>query len=111
MILLGLEVPAALHALTVGAVGTMTLAVMTRASLGHSGRALAADGATRAIYVLITLAAVLRVVSPLAGAQAVLVTSLAGLAWSAAFAVFALHYGRFLIAPQRSGVKSATGSS
>ncbi|HVJ24675.1 MAG TPA: NnrS family protein [Burkholderiales bacterium] len=111
MILLGLEVPAALHALTVGAVGTMTLAVMTRASLGHSGRALVADGATRAIYVLITLAALLRVLSPLAGAQTVLVTSLAGLAWSAAFATFALHYGRFLVSSQRSGVKSATGSS
>jgi uncharacterized protein involved in response to NO len=104
LVLLGLEVPGALHALTVGAVGTMTLAVMTRASLGHSGRALVADGVTRAIYVLITLAALLRVLSPLAGAQAVLVTSLAGLAWSAAFATFALHYGRFLVAPQRSGV-------
>ena len=111
LILLGLEVPAALHALTVGAIGTMTLAVMTRASLGHSGRALVADGATQAIYVLITLAALLRVLSPLAGAQAVLVTSLAGLAWSAAFATFTVHYGRFLVAPQPSGVKSATGSS
>jgi uncharacterized protein involved in response to NO len=111
LILLGLEVPAALHALTVGAIGTMTLAVMTRASLGHSGRALVADGVTRGIYVLITLAAVLRVLSPVAGAQSVLVTSLAGLAWSAAFATFAVHYGRFLVAAQRSGVNSATGSS
>ena len=99
LILLGLDVPAgaALHALTVGAVGTMTLAVMTRASLGHSGRALVADGATVAIYALVTLAALLRVLSPLSGGQALLVTSLAGLAWSAAFGLFALHYGRLLI--------------
>ena len=105
LILLGLDPvsSAALHALTVGAIGTMTLAVMTRASLGHTGRALVADRATVAIYLLITLAALLRVASPFLGAQAVLVTSLAGLAWSAGFATFALHYGSFLIgvAPRR----------
>jgi len=88
---------AALHALTVGAVGTMTLAVMTRATLGHTGRPLAADGATVAIYALVTLAVLLRLVSPFAGVHAVLIASLSGVAWSAAFATFALHYGRFLI--------------
>jgi uncharacterized protein involved in response to NO len=99
LILLGLDPAssAALHALTVGAIGTMTLAVMTRASLGHTGRALVADRATLAIYGLVTLAALLRVASPFAGAQAVLVTSLAGVAWSVAFATFAVHYGTFLI--------------
>jgi len=99
LILLGLDPgsSAALHALTVGAIGTMTLAVMTRASLGHTGRALVADRATLAIYLLVTLAALLRVASPFAGAQGVLVTSLAGVAWSAAFATFAVHYGTFLI--------------
>ena len=111
LILLGLDPgsSAALHALTVGAIGTMTLAVMTRASLGHTGRALTADRATCAIYVLITLAALLRMASPFAGAQAVLVTSLAGVAWSAAFAIFALHYGRFLI-QSTPAVKSSTVS-
>jgi uncharacterized protein involved in response to NO len=99
LILLGLEIQpqAALHALTVGAIGTMTLAVMTRASLGHTGRALTADAATVAIYVLVTLAALMRVLSPLAGPHAVLVTSFAGLAWTAAFATFAFHYGRMLV--------------
>lgn len=61
---------AALHALTVGAIGTMTLAVMTRASLGHTGRSLVAGPGTQAIYVFVTLAAllrVLRVLSPFAG--------------------------------------------
>jgi len=101
MILLGLEAPAALHALTVGAVGTMTLAVMTRATLGHTGRALVADRATVAIYALVTLAVLLRLASPFAGARAVLVVSLSGVAWSAAFATFALHYGRFLIQEKR----------
>jgi len=109
LILLGLDPAsrAALHALTVGAIGTMTLAVMTRASLGHTGRALVADRATLAIYGLVTLAALLRVASPFAGAQAVLVTSLAGVAWSAAFATFALHYGTFLIGVRPSHEKTA----
>jgi uncharacterized protein involved in response to NO len=99
LILLGLDPAssAALHALTVGAIGTMTLAVMTRASLGHTGRALVADRATVAIYALVTLAALLRVASPFSGAHAMLMISLSGLAWSAAFATFALHYGSFLI--------------
>lgn len=93
LVLLGLEAPAALHALTVGAVGTMTLAVMTRASLGHTGRTLHADGATVTIYLLIGAAALLRV----GGAQSVLLVSLSGLAWSAAFGLFVLHYGRCLL--------------
>jgi uncharacterized protein involved in response to NO len=88
---------AGVHALTVGAIGTMTLAVMTRASLGHTGQPLHAGPATSAIYVLVTLAALLRVASPLAGAQVALATSLAGLAWSAAFALFAFAYGPLLL--------------
>ena len=91
---------AGVHALTVGAVGTMTLAVMTRASLGHTGQALRAGAGTSAIYVLVTLAAVLRVAAPLAGAQFALVTSLAGLAWTGAFALFALLYGPSLVRPR-----------
>jgi uncharacterized protein involved in response to NO len=101
LVLLGLGAPAALHALTVGAVGTMTLAVMTRASLGHSGRALAADRSTIAIYLLISAAALLRI----AGYQSVLVVSLSGLAWSAAFGLFVLHYGCILVdAGQKPGL-------
>jgi uncharacterized protein involved in response to NO len=83
---------AALHALTVGAVGTMTLAVMTRATLGHSGQPLAAGGGTIAIYLLVTLAALLRVAVPMAGTSAVPLTWLAGAAWSASFLLFVLLY-------------------
>jgi hypothetical protein len=55
---------APLHALTAGAIGTMTLAVMTRATLGHTGRVLAAGAMTSAIYALVTAAALLRVAAP-----------------------------------------------
>jgi uncharacterized protein involved in response to NO len=91
---------AALHALTVGAIGTMTLAVMTRASLGHTGRPLLAGPGTRTIYVLITLAAVLRVLSPLAGDRMDLALVFAGAAWSGAFGLFAILYGVPLARPR-----------
>ena len=94
---------AALHALTVGAVGTMTLAVMSRASLGHTSRPLSIGPGTKTIYVLITMAAVLRVLSPLAGDHTELVLSLAGAAWSGAFGLFAVLYGGPLARPRVQG--------
>ena len=81
-----------LHALTVGAIGTMTLAVMTRATLGHTGRPLAAGPGTAAIYILVTLAAVLRLLAPLGSAPYLVMLSLAGAAWSGAFGLFVLLY-------------------
>lgn len=98
-----LPATAALHALTVGAVGTMTLAVMTRATLGHTGRSLTAGPGTKLIYVLITLAALLRVLSPLAGEDADFALTLAGAAWSGAFGLFAVLYGRALAWPRVQG--------
>ncbi len=82
----------ALHALTVGAIGTMTLAVMTRATLGHSGRPLAAGRGTATIYLLVTLAALARLAVPFSGVWAMPLTWLAGAAWSAAFLLFFLLY-------------------
>ena len=95
-----LPATAALHALTVGAVGTMTLAVMTRVSLGHTRRPLTAGPATRVIYALITVAAALRIFSPLAGDRIYLVLWLAGAAWSGAFGLFAVFYGGVLLRPR-----------
>jgi len=91
---------AALHALGVGAVGTMTLGVMTRATLGHSGRALAAGAGTSAIYALVTIGAALRVLAPFT-AQALILTSLAGAAWSAAFLLFAILYAPIFFANKK----------
>jgi uncharacterized protein involved in response to NO len=91
---------AALHALTAGAIGTMTLAVMTRASLGHTGHALAAGRGTVAIYTLVTLAALLRLVAPLAASHYLLLLALAGAAWSSAFGLFALLYAPTLARPR-----------
>jgi len=90
----------ALHALTAGAIGTMTLAVMTRASLGHTGRPLVAGHGTTTIYLLVTLAALLRLLAPLGGAHYVLVLSAAGATWGGAFGLFVLLYARLLALPR-----------
>jgi uncharacterized protein involved in response to NO len=98
-----LPATAALHALTVGAIGTMTLAVMTRASLGHTGRSLIAGPATMATYILITMAALLRLSAPFAGAQYPEMLWLAGAAWTAAFGLFVLFYTPLLMRPRLVG--------
>jgi uncharacterized protein involved in response to NO len=92
---------AALHALTVGALGTMTLAVMTRAARSHTGHAVVAGPGDRAMLVLITLAALARLLAPLAGDRTMPMLALAGLAWSGAFALFVLLHGGVLLRPRR----------
>jgi uncharacterized protein involved in response to NO len=91
---------AALHALTAGAFGTMTLAVMTRATLGHTGRALTADGWTVAIYVLVNLGALARLVAVGASGSYMPLLHLAGTLWGGAFLLFALRYGPMLLGPR-----------
>lgn len=87
---------AALHALTAGGIGTMTLAVMTRASLGHTGRAIVADRSVVAIYVLVTAGAVLRVAAPFSDDLYEILLGLGGAAWALAFLVFAVRYAPVL---------------
>jgi uncharacterized protein involved in response to NO len=89
----------ALHALSAGAVGTMTLAVMTRASLGHTGRPLVAGPATTTIYALVSLGAILRISAPWAGGLYLATLTAGGLLWSGAFALFVLAYGPILLKP------------
>ncbi|SFJ55585.1 NnrS family protein [Aerobium aerolatum] len=93
-------VSAALHALTTGAIGTMTLAVMTRASLGHTGRAITADGWTIAAYLLVNAGAVFRVAAPLTGEWYPHLLACGGAFWSAAFLVFAVRYVPILWGPR-----------
>ena len=94
---LGLRQEDAVHALTTGAVGTMTLAIMTRASLGHTGRPRHAGPMTVMIYVLVNLGAILRVFGPATDLSTPLVLTLAAMAWSGAYLLFALVYGPFLL--------------
>jgi uncharacterized protein involved in response to NO len=99
------------HALTVGAIGSMTLAVMTRATLGHSGRQLLADHWTSAIYIAIALAALFRVAAPifLPAYDSLLWGS--GIAWTAAFLLFSVHYGRMMLADTRRPASDPVGGN
>ncbi len=77
----------------------MTLAVMTRASLGHTGQPLVATPATVAIYAAAITAATLRLIDGFVPGLPHVLT-LAGLGWIAAFGGFALAYGGLLIRPR-----------
>jgi uncharacterized protein involved in response to NO len=94
----GLPITDAIHALTTGAVGAMTLAVMTRASLGHTGRPKHAGPLTACIYLLVNVGALLRVFGPSLDSSH-LVLGLAAMSWSSAYLLFALIYGPFLLRP------------
>jgi len=95
-----LPMSSALHALTAGTFGVMTLAVMTRATLGHSGRALKSDRPTVLIYILVVSATLLRVIAPLISLDYMLSITLAGAAWFGAFALFAIHYAPMYFKPR-----------
>lgn len=92
----------ALHALTVGGFGTMTLAVMTRATLGHTGRALTAGWGTTVIYLAVTAAAISRVAFGIAPGGGVGLLHTSGAFWIIAFAVFVGVYGPMLWRPRPS---------
>jgi uncharacterized protein involved in response to NO len=93
----GLRQEDAVHALTTGAVGSMTLAIMTRASLGHTGRPRHAGHMTVMIYSLVNLGAMLRVFGPTTDLSTSLVLGLSAIVWSSAYVLFAIVYGPFLL--------------
>ena len=106
LLLLGLSlmgfVPrsAAIHALTAGAMATMILAVMTRASLGHTARELKANAATAVIYLMVTIGALLRVAASLRLVDYRMGIDIAGFAWGGAFLLFLIAYGPVLWRPR-----------
>jgi len=99
---IGLSSANAVHVLTSGAMGTMTLAVMTRASLGHTGRVRHADRLTVAIYLLVNVGAFLRIFAPHSETPTALTHAMLGLSalsWSGAYLLFAFVYGPYLLRP------------
>ncbi len=95
----GLGMAAGQHLWMAGALGLMTLAVMTRATLGHTGQALTADTGTVAIYLLLILSVVARVLAGLLPEFASMLHVLSGLGWIGAFGGFSVKYGRHLLTP------------
>lgn len=92
---------AGIHAWMTGASGIMTLAVMTRASLGHTGRALTASPATQAIYLAIIIAALSRIAAVVWPAHSDALLHVAACGWVAAFLGFAIAFGPLLAGSRR----------
>ena len=86
---------AGIHAWTVGAIAIMTLAVMTRATLGHTGRDLAASTGTQVVYAFAVAAALLRIMASFVVSEPLL--EVATFAWLAAFGGFLMIYGPMLL--------------
>lgn len=106
MLGIGLHPEDAIHALTTGAVGVMTLAVMTRASLGHTGRMQHAASLTVMIYFLVNLGAMLRVFGPSLDLSRDLGMAMAAGCWSGAYLLFVIGYGHILLRPSVQEVRS-----
>jgi len=93
-----------LHALTLGGFGTMILAVMTRASLGHTGRPLVVSRTTAVSYLVLTAAILVRVFGPALGwAEYLDTVTAAGVLWSIAFALYLAVYAPILMRPRIDG--------
>lgn len=91
----GLTELTAVHALTVGALGSLSIGMMTRVALGHTGRPLSAGWPMATAFILVTLAAAVRV----SGVVGLL--SLAGTLWTAAFAIYFLRFLPVHLGPLR----------
>jgi uncharacterized protein involved in response to NO len=94
---------AGVHAWAIGAIGGMTIAVMSRAALGHTGRALIASPAAQAVYALVFAAAIARIYAALAPEHGFAALHVAAFAWIAAFFGFAAAYWRVFTGPRRAG--------
>jgi len=94
----------AVHALTVGAIGGLTLGMMTRTARGHTGRLLVADGFERTMFLLIQLAAVIRVFGGIASPGFYIASiQLSGVIWAVAFGLYAVRYWPVLTRPRLDG--------
>jgi uncharacterized protein involved in response to NO len=95
------EPVASLHVFTVGAIGVMTLAIMSRATRGHTGLPLAASRVTALSYVALVLAALLRPLASVWPDYSTELLSATGLCWIVAFALYVAEYGPVLVRTRR----------
>jgi len=98
----GIPMSAGLHAWAVGSIGVMTLAVMTRASLGHTGQALHAGRGVQTVYAAVLLAAAARIFAALAPQWSFVSLHVAAFAWAIAFLGFILTFGGALLRPRKT---------
>ncbi len=85
------------HVWMAGAIGTMTLAVMTRATLGHTGRELTAGAGTAAVYLSVVASVLARLAGGAIPDWSMPLWTLSAVLWCCGYAGFLLLYGRLLI--------------
>jgi len=95
----------ALHMLTIGGIGTMTLAMMSRVSLGHTGHALRAADTIVAAYLILQLAVLVRIAGGVGLMDYTHSVAASGIMWSVAFGLFALVYLPILLRPRADASK------
>lgn len=92
---------AALHALSMGSIGTLTLGMMARVSLGHTGRRLVFARPITFAVVALTLGVIVRIIGgAIQGATYLVWLAVAGALWTIAFALFTTHYAPILLQPR-----------
>ncbi len=103
---MGLSVTVAFHALTIGAIASLMVAMMTRSALGHTGRKLKAGRIEISAFLLLQAATIVRIVPGLVWPQnyQAYVAGSATL-WSFAFGIFALGYWKILTRPRIEGTE------
>ncbi len=94
---------AAQHLWMAGGIGLMTLAVMTRATLGHTGQALHAGPGTAALYLLLICAVAARLCAGLFPGAGQALHTISGLCWISAFGSFIVLYGPLLLQARKDG--------
>ena len=96
--------PLAVHALSMGAIGGLTIGMMVRTARGHTGLALRADHIETTCFALVAIAAVVREFCPLLAPQHYFASVVSSAAlWSAAFLIFAVRYWPILTRPRADG--------
>lgn len=92
------------HLLTVGGMGGLILAMISRVSLGHTGRPLSPPKAMTLAYILITLAALIRALGPwVLPEKTLLFIDISGTFWLLAFGIFVVTYGPMLMSARKDG--------
>lgn len=105
---MGVLAPSAgIHAWMVGAAGLMTLAVMTRATLGHTGRPLAASAITQFLFASVFVAAIARICAVIEPAHQVILLYAAAVAWVVGFLGFAIVYAPLLWLARRANASDS----
>lgn len=102
-----MDATSAMHVVSVGTVATMMIAVMTRATRGHTGRELTASAFTRASFAAILASAIIRPLTSLTPEYSTLVYSVAALMWMASFALYLIEYGPMLVARRKPSARAS----